>query len=257
MDEKILLDAVVLAGELMLVSGAEIYRVEDTMNHMLRKSGYQTVETVVFATGIFVTLNDPMREPVTLVKRIPDRSTNINKIFRVNDVSRRFCSGNITIEKAYEELKQIEVATTYSPIMKAVGTIGVAAFFTPIFGGKLLDFFAAAIVGAFLALTSWLIKKIKVNDFCINAFCSFVVAFSAMAIQSFVLPKANVDVMIISSIMPLVPGVIFTNAIRDTLNGDYGAGTARMLEAIVVALAVAAGVGFGMVFFRTVWGGVV
>lgn len=257
MDEKILLDAVVLAGELMLVSGAEIYRVEDTMNHMLRKSGYQTVETVVFATGIFVTLNDPMREPVTLVKRIPDRSTNINKIFRVNDVSRRFCSGNITIEKAYEELKQIEVATTYSPIMKAVGTIGVAAFFTPIFGGKLLDFFAAAIVGAFLALTSWLIKKIKVNDFCINAFCSFVVAFSAMAIQSFALPKANVDVMIISSIMPLVPGVIFTNAIRDTLNGDYGAGTARMLEAIVVALAVAAGVGFGMVFFRTVWGGVV
>lgn len=257
MDEKILLDAVVLAGELMLVSGAEIYRVEDTMNHMLRKSGYQTVETVVFATGIFVTLNDPMREPVTLVKRIPDRSTNINKIFRVNDVSRRFCSGNITIEKAYEELKQIEVATTYSPIMKAVGTIGVAAFFTPIFGGKLLDFFAAAIVGAFLALTSWLIKKIKVNDFCINAFCSFVVAFSAMAIQSFVLPKANVDVMIISSIMPLVPGVIFTNAIRDTLNGDYGAGTARMLEAIVVALAVAAGVGFGMVFFRTVWGGAV
>lgn len=256
MDEKILLDAVVLAGELMLVSGAEIYRVEDTMNHMLRKSGYQTVETIVFATGIFVTLNDPMREPVTLVKRIPDRSTNINKIYRVNDVSRRFCSGIITIEKAYEELKRIGVETTYSPVMKAVGTIGVAAFFTPIFGGKLLDFFAAGIVGAFLALTSWLIKKIKVNDFCINAFCSFMVAFSAMAIQNFLLPKANVDVMIISSIMPLVPGVIFTNAIRDTLNGDYGAGTARMLEAVVVALAVAAGVGFGMVFFRTVWGGV-
>lgn len=74
-------------------------------------------------------------------------------------------------------------------------------------------------------------------------------------IQHFLLPKANADVMIISSIMPLVPGVIFTNAIRDTLNGDYGAGSARMLEAIVVALAVAAGVGCGMVLFQTVWGG--
>lgn len=257
MDEKVLLEAVVLAGELMLVSGAEIYRVEDTMNHMLRKSGYQTVETIVLATGIFVTLNDPMREPVTLVKRIPQRSTNINKIFRVNDVSRRFCSGKLTIEKAYEELKQIQSDVPYSPFMKAVGTIGVAAFFTPIFGGKLLEFFAAAIVGAFLALASVMVKKIKLNDFCVSAFSSFVVAFSAMAIQNFVLPKANVDVMIISSIMPLVPGVIFTNAIRDTLNGDYAAGTARMLEAIVVALAVAAGVGFGLVLFRGLWGGAV
>ena len=69
------------------------------------------------------------------------------------------------------------------------------------------------------------------------------------------IPAANADVMIISSIMPLVPGVIFTNAIRDTLNGDYGAGAARMLEAIVVALAVAAGVGCGIVLFMTIWGG--
>lgn len=37
MNEKTLLEAVVLAGELMLVSGAEIYRVEDTMNHMLKR----------------------------------------------------------------------------------------------------------------------------------------------------------------------------------------------------------------------------
>ena len=41
MNEKTLLEAVVLAGELMLVSGAEIYRVEDTMNHMLKRSEYE------------------------------------------------------------------------------------------------------------------------------------------------------------------------------------------------------------------------
>ena len=61
--------------------------------------------------------------------------------------------------------------------------------------------------------------------------------------------------MIISTIMNLVPGVCFTTAIRDTLNGDYGSGTARITEAIVVALAVAAGVGVGMVCFRAFNGG--
>ena len=255
MDEKVLLDAVLLAGRIMLVSGAEVYRVEDTMQHMLQKSGYKTIETIVFATGIFLTLNDPMREPVTLIKRVPDRSTNINKIYRVNDISRRFCAGKINIEEAYEELKLVETDVPYSQLQKAIGTVGVAAFFTPLFGGGLIDFFAAGLVGIFLGLSTWMMQKVKINDFCVSAFHSFVVAFSAMVLQRFVIPAANADVMIISSIMPLVPGVIFTNAIRDTLNGDYSAGAARMLEAIVVALAVAAGVGCGIVLFMTIWGG--
>lgn len=256
MNEKILLSAVVLAGELMLSSGAEVYRVEDTMKHMLRKSGYQTVETIVLTTGIFVTLNDPVKEPVTLVKRIMERGTNINRIYRVNDVSRRFCDGKIEIERAYEELQEISHDVPYKTWMKTVGTIGVSAFFAPIYGGKLLDFFAAGIVGFFLAAATWLIKKIKLNDFCINAFCAFVVAFTSMAISNCFLRQTDPNVLIISAIMPLVPGVAFTTAIRDTLNGDYSAGAARMLEAVVVALAVAAGVGGGMVFFGTVGGGI-
>ena len=59
--------------------------------------------------------------------------------------------------------------------------------------------------------------------------------------------------MIISSIMPLVPGVAFTTAMRDTLNGDYAAGMARILEAIVVALAIAAGVGLGLISWGAFW----
>ena len=51
------------------------------------------------------------------------------------------------------------------------------------------------------------------------------------------------------------PGVTFTTAIRDTLNGDYAAGSARILEAIVVGLAVAFGVGAGLLVARSMEGG--
>ena len=71
MNEKTLLEAVVLAGELMLVSGAEIYRVEDTMNHMLKRSEYEQTETIVYGTGIFVTLSDPNKEPLGQTCRGP------------------------------------------------------------------------------------------------------------------------------------------------------------------------------------------
>ena len=119
MEERVLLEAVMRAGEIMLVSGAEVSRVEDTMNRMLAKSGYQSTEAIVLATGIFVSLDDPEREPLTLVKRIPLRSTNINRIYRVNDVSRRFCSGCLSVQEMRTELEQIAKETQYSPLMKA------------------------------------------------------------------------------------------------------------------------------------------
>lgn len=257
MDEKILLEAVVLAGEIMLASGAEVYRVEETMRYMLRSSSYETTEAVVLATGIFVTLDAPDKEPLTIVKRIPARSTNVNRICRVNEISRRFCHGEISVNEVYTDLKRAEKEILYKPWMKSVGIIGVSAGFSFMFGGHLVDLFASAMVGVFLAIADVLVKKIRLNDFCNSAFCSFAVAVSAMAIQSFLLPRASVDVMIISAIMSLVPGVTFTTAIRDTLNGDYAAGSARMLEAVVVALAVAAGVGLGLVCFRTLKGGLI
>ncbi len=255
MDEKVLLEAVVLAGEIMLVSGAEVYRVENTMKYMLGKSSCETAEAVVLATGIFVTLDDPNQELLTMAKRIPARSTNVNRVCRVNDISRRFCGGEISVETAYKELKEVEKEVLYTPFMKALGFIGVSASFTFIFGGKPLDLLACTLVGICLALADFLVKKIRLNDFCNNAFCSFVVAVCAMAIEKFILKNASSDVMIMSAIMTLVPGVTFTTAIRDTLNGDYAAGSARMLEAVVVALAVAAGVGSGMMFFRMLQGG--
>ena len=75
MDEKLLLKAVVLAGEIMLSSGAEVSRVENTMQFMLRRSNCEVTEAVVLATGLFVTMADPGGEPMTFSKRIPARST--------------------------------------------------------------------------------------------------------------------------------------------------------------------------------------
>ena len=54
------------------------------------------------------------------------------------------------------------------------------------------------------------------------------------------------DAIIIACIMPLVPGVAITNAIRDTLNGDYVSGAARAVEAFIKALSIALGVGVSL-----------
>ena len=108
-DYKLYLDTATLAGKLMLQNGAEIYRVEDTIQRMLAVSGLKTAEAYVTATGIMVTLDDPKEDSMTVIKRIPSRGTDLNTVSIVNDISRKFCSGR----ELFEALKIKKIFVRY------------------------------------------------------------------------------------------------------------------------------------------------
>ena len=61
--------------------------------------------------------------------------------------------------------------------------------------------------------------------------------------------------MISGAILPLVPGVAFTNGIRDIGSGDYLSGTIRLLDAIWTFLCIAIGVGIVISLYQRVMGG--
>lgn len=244
MDYKLLMNTAVLAGETMLKSGAETYRVEETITRILETSHAETVETVVLMTGIFVTLDNTGMENLSVIKRVENRGMNLNRIERVNSISRRYCAGKITLQTAYEELKQIK-GRQYRRKMYNLATIGVCAGFAPLFGGGLKETLGAAAAGVMLALITTVGKYLKVQGFILNVFSAFGIALTAIFLKTR-FPELNMDTVIISSIMPIVPGVAITNAIRDSLEGDYLAGAARTMEAFLTAAAIALGVGIGM-----------
>lgn len=253
MDYQALVDMAVMAGEIMLVSGAEVYRIEDTISRILKKSGVEHSEVFALATGIFVTISDPHAGVITVVKRVDCHSTNLNRIYSVNNVSRKFCRGEMTVEEAMAELTRIAGEVQYGFFHKCIGYVMTTGFFAILFGGRWIDCLAAGMVGFVLALVGEAAARLHLNDFCQNAAGSFALAMAAMLL-SYIVPGLNQDAVIISAIMPLVPGVTFTSAIRDTLNGDYSSGVAKAAEAVVVALAVASGVGAGMMAFRMMGG---
>ena len=98
MDYKLLVNTAVLAGETMLKNGAETYRVEDTIRHILRTANVETAETIVLLTGIVVTLDDPDIDTITTMRRVKGHGTNLNRIDQVNRISRQYCSGEISLE---------------------------------------------------------------------------------------------------------------------------------------------------------------
>lgn len=247
MDYRTLMDIAILAGKIMLESNAETYRVEDTMNHILKTSKFETTEALAIATGLIATLDDPsIDDPITIVKRIDSRDTNLNNIASVNTISRQLTNEEITIPEAYAALQDIK-GVQYKRLYKDVAVAALAASFALLLGGGLFEILVAGINGGLLALALKGEKRLNMGSFVRNVLSSAVISVGAGLMQTFLFPTLNINIVITSTIMPLVPGTAITNAIRDTLQGDYMSGGAKALEAFVTALSIALGVAIGLV----------
>lgn len=244
---KLVVDTAMLAGEIMLSSGAETYRVEDTMCHILKTSNCQSIEALALMTGIVVTVNDEsMEQPITMVTTIKDRNTNLNNVIKVNDISRKYCAQEISLEEAYERLKNVK-EKQYNRVNYNIATIGIAIGFAMMLGGTLLDVGCATFIGAALAGVITICKIVKLDGILMNILSGFAIGFFSVLLKNFLGADMNMDVVIVSTIMPIVPGVAITNAIRDTLQKDYLSGCARMLEAFLIAATITVGIGLGMI----------
>lgn len=239
----------------MLSSGAETYRVEDTMCHILKTSQRDSIEAFALMTGIVATINgDDMEQPITVVKTINDRSTNMNNIMKVNSISRQFCGGKIILEEAYEKLKCVK-EKQYDRTVFNIATAAIGMGFAMMLGGNVVDAIATVFVGFGLAFAITAGKMVKMNGIIMDVFSCMGIAMIAMALKTFIILELNMDIVIVSAIMPIVPGVAITNAIRDTLQGDYLSGCARILEAFLKAASIALGIGIGMALFGVLTGG--
>ena len=134
MNHKLLMETALLAGEILLSSGAETYRVEDTMDHILKTGKVETIEGLALMTGIVVTLNDPsMDQPISMVKTVNNRSTNMNNIIKVNEISRQYCGGKISLEEANQRLKNVK-EKLYTRTMFNIVTALIATGFAMMLG---------------------------------------------------------------------------------------------------------------------------
>lgn len=245
---KKLLVLATLAGRVMLKSGAETYRVEDTVIRICQsRKDIQHVDAFVVPTGIFISL-EYKGELISYIKRVKTISIDLNKISLVNEFSRNFVSSNMTIDEGIKEVKRISKINTYPYIVKSVFIAIASSFSCLLFNGTILDFMATFIISFAISYLLNFKSKIKLSFF-IDKF----LAALFISILSYLLTKLglgnNLDKVIIGSIMPLVPGVAITNAIRDTMSGDFLSGLSRGMEAIFSALAIAFGVGIVLFLF--------
>lgn len=236
-----------LAGRIMLKSGAETYRVEDTVVRICKsRKGVEYADSFVIPTGIFISV-EYEGELITYIKRIKSSHINLNRIDMVNEFSRSFVNSNMSIDEGLKQLKKINKTIVYNPLFKSFSGSIAAGSFSLLFGGSFLDF-----IGSFLV--TFIVLKVldRLNKAKLTFFIDNFVGATLVSILSFIMIKiglgTNLDKVIIGSIMPLVPGVAITASIRDTMSGDSVSGLSRGMESVFSALAIALGVGIVLNF---------
>lgn len=226
-------------GTLMLENGAETYRVEETMSRICLAYGIHKVDVFVIPTNIIITIKIG-DDAISRTKRVTSRTINLDKISKLNNLSRDIAFNNVSIEDAEIALNKIASEKEYSLKVKILGFLITASSFTLLFGGNIKDALASGFIGIILCLLSYFLNILKTNNFFINILSGALA--SLLAFFSIKLNLANnLNEIIIGSLMPLVPGLAITNSLRDIIAGDLVSGSAKFIEAFLIAVGIAIG----------------
>ncbi len=248
---KEMLNTVCDIAEQMLKSGAEVHRVEDSLLRMCNAIGAIRSDVFIITSSIVVTVYTENERAYTQTRRIISTGTDIEKLHSLNDLSRRICSGDWKLSEIREEFNRIMGRRGYPEWLNffAYGLIGGA--FTVFFGGGAIEALCSLGVGFLIWCVNFLGERLGMG----KIFCRFACSFFATAAAYLFLKLGvifTVDFVIIGNIMVLIPGIGLTNALRDLFVGDSMAGLLRFIEAVLIALAIAA----GHFLFITLFGGV-
>ena len=227
-------------GEQMLISGAEIGRVEDTVRHICTAYGCGRTDVFTITSSIVVSVEDDARRFFTQTRRITGTHTDLSRLDRLNALSRTICRDKPDYNQVQQQLKQICNQKTYPLWLEALASALVAGSFAVFFGGSWLDALTASILGVGLRFCTWLLQKGRLNQIFINVVASFLMCSAAIGSVQLGLGQ-DANMIIIGNIMLLIPGIALTNSIRDMISGDIMSGMLRFFDAILVAAAIAAG----------------
>lgn len=272
-------------GETMLRYGGEIYRVEDTVERILQAYQVDQASVYVLSNGIFISVRNKNGQPCCLVRQVSLGTINLRGISVLNQLSRDVVTGECSLVEGEQRLNAIKsglgerTATLclscglgcgmYSFLLwmsncgedvfpsvqtdtvleteRGIGFIcGSEVFARQLFPNLL----AAFLIGALLELAMLWMGKRNMTRLVRSLFGSMLVTVSCLGLILLGLPISQ-DNVIISATLPLFPGIAFTTSIRDFFNGDHLSGVIHLVDALLTALCIAAGVGVVIMLTQT------
>jgi len=249
MDYNALIDVTVELGYELAMAGAETYRVEESVSRVLQTYGIQA-EVFAIPNNLTVSMETPEGKPMTRMRRIGYHGNDLDSVEKFSNLSRRICSERPDPKIAMQWLKETNSKLLhYSRSVYLIGNFLGSAGFAILFGGSYADSLCSGICGVLVGLVNKFMDAQKANQFFRIISASFLMAILAYITGSLGI-ASNPDAVIIGALMILVPGLIFTNAMRDIIYGDTNSGINRIVQVFLIAVAIALGTGVAWILIN-------
>ncbi|MBR1470213.1 MAG: threonine/serine exporter family protein [Lachnospiraceae bacterium] len=236
------IDVVLEAGEILIESGAEIYRVDETMQHFAKVLQIAEFESCIVNQGIMGSGRNRHGELVAKVAMVSETKVHLGKLEAVNDLSRSLKpEEHPPLEKIAEKLQEIdnkpEAKVQYTLLAFFLGAGGLSYAI----GIPLLDAFLAALCGMVLGLFLRFINKHIHTRFLVTILGSAVVTLIAhlLHLQTF---GGHAGLTILGTLMLMVPGAVFVNSVREFSQNNYTTGISLLMAALLTGISIAVGV---------------
>ena len=226
-------------GEGMLKNGAEISRVEDTIERICRAYGAEHVECFTIISMISTAIRMPSGEYSTQMRRVKSTATNLATLESLNALSREICKNVPPLSEVERRIAEIKGTRPYPEWVRLCAMALAASAFCVFFGGGVMDTLITLLIGAVLFFIDSYTSP-RMNGMVKILFSSFVAAGIATLSVHLGIGQ-NETAITIGAIMLLVPGLAFSTAMRDLLSGDLLAGSLKMIQACLCALMIAFG----------------
>ena len=253
MDYHTLLDLVTDLGYRLAMCGAETFRVEESINLILQTYGIKA-EAFAIPNNLTVSIETPDGTPLTRMRRIGNHGNDLDSVERYTNLSRRICSEKPDPKTAMGWMQETDRSLIhYDLLWTMIGNALGSAGFSVFFGGTFTDCLIAAVCGVLVGFVGLLMDKLNANQFFRTISASFLMALLAYGLAATGLAD-NADTIIIGTLMILVPGLLFTNAMRDIIYGDTNSGVNRIVLVFLIAVAIALGTAAAWNTIALIWG---
>lgn len=240
MDYYKLLDLTTELGYRLAMSGAETFRVEESISRVLRAYGIES-ESFVIPNYMTVSIETDTGKPLTIVRRIGYHGNDLDAVERFSNLSRKLCAEHPDAEIFAQWLEDTKKSQLhYSLPLLLLGDFLGAGGFGMFYGGTWVDGLCAGLCGILVGLICKFLDMLHANPFFQTLAASFLMAVAAYLMGLAGLAN-NPDAVVIGALMILVPGLIFTNAMRDIIYGDTNSGINRIVQVFLIAAAIALG----------------
>lgn len=236
-------------GESMLISGAENYRIEDSLYRMCRSYGFVKYDVFVIPSNIQITVETENGDIITQVRHIENADIDFDQLDYMNNLCRYVCSHTPDEEELQKKYQEVKNRPPQHPAVKYFAGIMGGTGFAVFFGCNFKDAIVAVIVSLMIVVVGKWLEKREGNLFVYNTILSFLseVIIVLSVRNGF---ADHPERIMIGIVMLLISGLSTTNGIREILQKDYISGFINIMNSILGAAGIAVGTALAMLMLN-------